>query len=111
MSLQKLELRGLREFATLQELSFAIPNGNVGSGLTTLVGPNNSGKSTVVEALQAFTSLILQPQSFTEGRRNKRADDRVFIQLTDTNGEAGSLHTVGAYSIAPTMYAPSIRNP
>lgn len=98
MSLQKLELVGLRGFATQQELSFAIPNGNPGSGLTTLVGPNNGGKSTVVEALRALAASSpqdpSQPQSFTEGRRNKRADDRITIRATNVDGGVGGLRTV-----------------
>lgn len=98
MSLQKLELQGLRGFATLEELPFAIPNGRHGSGLTTLVGPNNGGKSTIVEALRALPASSpenqAQPRSFTEGRRNKRAGDRVVIQATDSSGNVGGLRTV-----------------
>lgn len=98
MSLQKLELKGLRGFATLEELSFAIPNGSHGSGLTTLVGPNNGGKSTIVEALRALAAPSpqnpSQPRSFTEGRRNKRAGDRIVIQATDSSGNVGGLRTV-----------------
>lgn len=98
MSLQKLELRGLRGFATLQELAFAIPNGESGSGLTTLVGPNNGGKSTIVEALRALAASspqnLTHPRSFTEGRRNKRAGDKIIIQATDSSGKVGGLRTV-----------------
>jgi predicted ATP-dependent endonuclease of OLD family len=101
MSLQKLELKGLRGFATLQELSFALPDGRSGSGLTTLVGPNNGGKSTIVEALRALAAPSVQdtqrPQSFTEGRRNKDAEDKVSIRVTDVNGDVvGGLRTVAA---------------
>lgn len=100
MSLQKLELRGLRGFATLQELAFAIPNGESGSGLTTLVGPNNGGKSTIVETLRALVASSPQSpshsRSFTEGRRNKRAGDRVTIQATDSSGKIGGLRTVAS---------------
>lgn len=98
MSLQTLELTGLRGFETMQTLPFAVPNGQPGSGLTILVGPNSGGKSTVVEALTALASADPQtgvnPQSFTEGRRNKRAGDRITIQATDTNGHVGGLRTL-----------------
>jgi energy-coupling factor transporter ATP-binding protein EcfA2 len=98
MSLQKLELNGLRGFATLEELPFAIPNGKHGSGLTTLVGPNNGGKSTIVEALRALAAPSAQnppqPRSFTEGRRNKRAGDRIMIRATDSSGNVGGLRSV-----------------
>jgi predicted ATP-dependent endonuclease of OLD family len=33
-------------------MSFAQPNGNKGSGLTIITGPNNSGKTSILEALQ-----------------------------------------------------------
>lgn len=98
MSLQTLELQGFRGFAIQQRLSFAIPNGGPGSGMTTLVGPNNGGKSTIVEALRALAAPSSQtpthPRSFTEGRRNKRAGDKILIQATDSSGKIGGLRTV-----------------
>ena len=110
MSLQKLELVGLRGFVTLQELAFAVPNGSPGSGLTTLVGPNNGGKSTIVEALRALAApspqAPSQPTSFTEGRRNKRAGDRATVQTTDINGDVGSLRTI-AVGGSETEWFPS----
>jgi predicted ATP-dependent endonuclease of OLD family len=56
MSIVTLAISGLRGFASDQTLSLAIPNGKPGSGLTVLVGPNNGGKSTVIEAFKALTS-------------------------------------------------------
>jgi predicted ATPase len=111
MSLQKLELKGLRGFATLQELRFALPDGRSGSGLTTLVGPNNGGKSTIVEALRALAAPSAQdtqrPQSFTEGRRNKHAEDKISIRVTDVNGDViGGLRTVVAGG-SETEWVPS----
>ena len=94
MALRKLEVRGLRGFAELQELMFAVPDGTPGSGLTILVGPNNGGKSTVVEALHALTVSHPTPQSFTEGRRNKDAEDRIWIRAENTNDQAVTLRTV-----------------
>lgn len=96
MALRKLEVRGLRGFAELQKLRFAVPDSTPGSGLTILVGPNNGGKSTVVEALNALVTSQGEPQSFTEGRRNKRADDRICIRAEDTNGEVAELRTVAS---------------
>lgn len=98
MSLQKLELAGLRGFAAQQELQLAVPDSSPGSGLTTLIGPNNGGKSTVIEALRALVvgspHNPSQPQSFTEGRRNKHAEERVTIRVTGTDGSVGGLRTV-----------------
>ena len=58
-----------------------------------LVGPNNGGKSTIVESLQAISS---QNVSLTEGKRNKLAEDRVSIRVISTKGETHELRTVDA---------------
>jgi predicted ATPase len=93
MPFQKLTIQGLRGFATEQNLTFAVPNGRAGSGLTVLVGPNNAGKSTVVEALRVFAAK--GTPSFPEGRRNKRAGDRIHLQLEE-GASRHSLRTVDA---------------
>lgn len=54
--IQRLTVSGLRGFSEEQSIEFAVPNGNPGSGLTVLVGSNNSGKTTVLEALGYFNS-------------------------------------------------------
>lgn len=88
----KLELKGLRGFASTQTLELAIPNGSFGSGFTALVGPNNGGKSTIIEALRALSST--QPPSFTVGKRNAKAGDRVEIVARDEAGNTRELRTV-----------------
>lgn len=51
MSIKRLTIKGLRGFSAKTNIHFAIPdNITPGSGLTVMVGPNNSGKSTVIEA-------------------------------------------------------------
>ena len=75
MALTELVVHGYRGFAEPQTLSFAIPTLNPGSGLTILVGANNSGKSTIVEALRDCAGG--STPSFTEGKRNEAADKRV----------------------------------
>jgi predicted ATPase len=94
MSITSIEVSGLRSFATNQELKLALPCESLGSGLTVLVGPNNGGKSTVIEAFAAFTQK--GSLSFTEGKRNKAAGDVVAIRAIDSNGESRRLATVGA---------------
>lgn len=49
-----IEISGLRGFSAGQRLDLAVPNGQVGSGLTIIAGQNNSGKSTIVEAFGAI---------------------------------------------------------
>jgi hypothetical protein len=93
MAFQKVSVRGLRGFASEQAIEFARPDGNAGSGLTVVVGPNNAGKSTLVEALRVFAAK--STPSFAEGSRNKRAGDRVRLQL-DTSDARNVLRTVDA---------------
>ena len=70
--LKKLSISGYRGFSENKEVVLAVPNGTAGSGLTIITGANNSGKSTVIEALRARSGH--QPPSFSEGTRNKNAD-------------------------------------
>lgn len=94
MELHSIQLLGLRGFSDRQELVLARPCGRAGSGLTTLVGPNNSGKSTVVEAFRAITQR--ESPSFTEGQRNKQAGDRVEVAVADREGRRVVLRTVAS---------------
>lgn len=73
MGLQELKISGYRGFATSQAMEFAVPNGEAGSGLTLITGSNNSGKSSIIEALRARGGH--QPPSFTTGMRNGVLDE------------------------------------
>lgn len=77
--IQELTIFGYRGFETSQTLKLAVPNGKLGSGLAVVVGPNGGGKSTVFESFRKLTQPI--DVSFTTGKRNKRAGDRVEITL------------------------------
>lgn len=92
MGIKNLQIHGLRGFATKQSLALATPNGRSGSGMTVLVGPNNGGKSTVVEALKALS--LNSEQSFTIGKRNQKAGDKVFMSITGENNASWELRTV-----------------
>lgn len=87
-----ISCKGFRSFQTKQTLDLAIPNGKRGSGLTVLIGPNGGGKSTLVECFQKI-SVRNGNVSFTSGKRNKLADDRVSIEVK-FNGITASLSTV-----------------
>lgn len=89
----KLSIKGLRGYAARKSIDFAQPNGSTGSGLTIIVGPNNSGKSTILEALMAVTQGG-DPPAFSEGKRNIGADGRVKIELENSGGEVKSVTTV-----------------
>lgn len=91
MVIDNLRVEGFRGFSTQQSLSLAKPNGETGSGLTFIVGPNNAGKSTIVECLLALNEG--QP-SFTESKRNDYAGDRVLIEVQTEDGTWTGLETV-----------------
>ena len=93
-----MSVRGLRGFATEQEINFAVPNGSLGSGLTVIVGANNAGKSTVIEALRALAQKENKSPSFTQGRRNQAAGDKVTISVTDVSEISSTLRSVRAGS-------------
>lgn len=72
MTLNRLEIVGYRGFREKGSLDFAIPNGTPGSGLTLLTGPNNAGKSSILECLRAGQGN--RPVSFTAGTRNQEIE-------------------------------------
>jgi hypothetical protein len=87
-----VEIVGLRGIASPLRIDFAQPvDGKLGSGLTILVGTNNSGKSTITEALAALGKV--PPPSFPEGRRNRVTDYRISIRVATTDGHEGELRT------------------
>ena len=92
MHLDSLTITGYRGFSSEQTLNFAQPTGMLGSGLTILIGPNNGGKSTVVESLAAIFSQ--RAISFTTGKRNSLADDRISFLIKLSTGEIHKLLTV-----------------
>lgn len=89
--IDKLTCLGYRGFQTKQSLCLAEPNGKFGSGLTILIGPNGGGKSTIIEGFRRLSNI--NDVSFTEGKRNKVAGDRVEI-IVDYDGSTGTLKTV-----------------
>jgi predicted ATP-dependent endonuclease of OLD family len=78
--ISSIKIKGFRGFAEEQELKLSKPEiGKPGSGLTVIVGPNNGGKSTIIESFNVMAQK--SDKDFTEGQRNKRAGDRVEIVL------------------------------
>jgi predicted ATPase len=91
MAYAKLTLKGYRGFSDTQEIQFAIPTGVEGSGLTFIVGPNNSGKSSVLEAIHALTNQT--PPRIPENRRNTATDRRIEVALYDNKELIGGVRT------------------
>lgn len=70
MPIKSLEIAGLRGFGKPQTVKFALPKGEPGSGLTFIVGANNSGKTTIFEAIRSFVPTHNAP-AFAVGKRNQ----------------------------------------
>ena len=103
MPIIETTIKGHRGFATDQQVRFAVPTGKVGSGLSALVGPNNGGKSTVIEVLHALASPV--SVSFSEGKRNQAAGDQVKVIAKTHDGVERSLRT------APQGGSETVRSP
>lgn len=90
--LKEIRVNGLRGFSNERRIKFSIPNGEVGSGLTVLVGSNNSGKTTIIEAIKYYNFDISQI-SFSSGKRNINTEKKVHITYVDEKGKQYSIHT------------------
>ncbi|MGX4805096.1 ATP-dependent nuclease [Bradyrhizobium guangdongense] len=77
--LSTLSIEHFRGILDKQELSFAIPTGQKGSGLTILVGPNNVGKSTIIEALRS----VVTPPAMID-KRERHLGQALRISIKDT---------------------------
>lgn len=81
MSIKRLTISGLRGFSNETTINFALPDKvTPGSGLTILVGPNNSGKSTIIEAVHL---LVNGTDTIPIGSRNFKTDYKVKIEAED----------------------------
>lgn len=90
-----LTVGGLRGLAQSQSLRFSSPTGADGSGMTILVGSNNSGKSSLIEALRYVLPFFRLP-SFTQGKRNVPFGDKVSIEVNCFDGRARGIESFGA---------------
>lgn len=81
MSLTQLRITGYRGFRTQGTIDLAVPNGASGSGLTILTGPNNGGKSSILECLRARSGN--ESTSITAGTRNKSIESVEIIYTVD----------------------------
>lgn len=86
------EIEGYRGFGVKIHIDLAKPNGKLGSGLTIIAGPNNSGKSTIVEGFQALARRVTP--SFKELQRNKNTNYKLLFKIKRVNGRVTELKTI-----------------
>ncbi len=65
--------------SSLETLNFAIPNGNIGSGLNIFIGDNNTGKSTIFETFDFLRNKSSKPKSSIVNKSYPDADAVVEI--------------------------------
>lgn len=93
--IKNLSISGFRGFGELQNIQFAMPDGqNAGSGLTIITGANNAGKTTIVESIRAFNSD--NSPSFSEGKRNIQTGGKVELKLIDDTGEEHTIASINS---------------
>ena len=91
MPINNITIKGLRGFTNETKIHFAVPDKeNIGSGLTVLVGPNNSGKSTLIEAIHL---LSVNKDTIPITARNSKTNGYVYIKAEDTSGNQVSLES------------------
>lgn len=91
MSIKKISIEGLRGFSKKTEIEFAMPDKeNLGSGLTVLVGANNSGKSTVIEAIHL---LSINKDTIPNTSRSIKTNGNIVIEAEDAIGNVISLQS------------------
>ena len=95
--IKSISIQGLRGFGKNKEINFAIADGmNEGSGMTIFVGANNSGKTTILEALRAFNCAPDNPPAFSTGKRNTKSDGgTIHFKLVTDDGYICSIDTIG----------------
>lgn len=78
--IKELKIEHYKGFYDEQLIEFALPDGtNNGSGLTLIVGPNNTGKTTIVESMQFHDG-----KKFRDSERHPSHDPK--IQITSDTG-------------------------
>ena len=91
---KSIYIHGLRGFGEPRIIEFATPNGELGGGITFIVGANNAGKTTVLEALRSFNCYTHSSPSFSERKRNKRCDGgKVHLKLVSNDDDCFSIDT------------------
>lgn len=101
---KSLSIHGLRGFGEAKKFDFAVPNKKAGSGITFIVGANNSGKTTILEALRSFNLDPSHSPTFSERKRNRKSDGgKVHLKLVNEKGEIYSIDSTERGG-SPTEY-------
>lgn len=90
--IKSISILGYRGYSTRQNISFSLPNNLPGSGITFIVGSNNSGKTTILESIKAFSSN--NAPTFSVGKRNAQSNSRVDLTLITNDDSTHNISTI-----------------
>ena len=90
--LKEICIEGFRGFSKAKRIELAVPDGSKGSGLNIFVGCNNTGKTTITEAIRNFNVDTAQI-SFSVGKRNLTTGGKIKIDYLTDNDESYSIYT------------------
>jgi len=80
MFISEVSISNFKSYGREKEnFTFSIPNGEVGSGLNILIGENNTGKSTLFEAVDFLRNST---RKSPENIRNREADDDALVEIS-----------------------------
>lgn len=118
--IKSIRIRSYRGFRREKSVDLALPSGLAGSGLTVITGPNNSGKSSILELVRALA--VPNKPEFVESQRNKRNskvrieyefEDLQKMSLTSTTGGSASTEWSGGGTsplVNQIYHIPAARN-
>jgi len=92
LMIKNISILGYRGYSTQQTVFFSIPDNLPGSGITFIVGANNSGKTTILESIKAFSSN--DTPTFSVGKRNTQADSRINLTLVTSDNITHTITTI-----------------
>jgi AAA15 family ATPase/GTPase len=92
--LKSVTIEGFKGFQISKTINFELPNGSLASGLNIIVGSNNSGKTTIFDALKKF-----QPNPvFNDDEIQLNKDPK--ITITDENNQSYTLEALPGSGLA-----------
>jgi predicted ATP-dependent endonuclease of OLD family len=91
--IKSLEISNYRSFTAKQTVNFAIPKCNLpGSGMTIIVGPNNSGKTSFIEAISITKNSRV-------GQNERYSNKAILIKKSLQSGVSAQFYNVSQGSL------------
>jgi len=80
MYINRVTLKNFKAFCNETSFDFSIPNGQLGSGLNLFVGGNNTGKSTLIEAIDFLRNGLPKGVEIEE-LKNKASKENLYVEI------------------------------